>query len=37
MAKIVQFTRHGNADVLQIVEQPIREPEPDEVLIDLIN
>ena len=35
MAKVVQFAQHGNAGVLQIVEQPIRQLDPGEVLIDV--
>ena len=35
MAKIVQFAQHGNADVLQVVEQPTQQPRPGEVLIDV--
>lgn len=35
MAQIVQFTRHGNADVLQVVEQHTRRPGPEEILIDV--
>ncbi len=35
MARVVQFARHGNADVLHVVEQSIRPLKAGEVLIDV--
>ena len=36
MAKGIRFSRHGGSEVLELVEQPSREPGPHDVRIDIL-